>query len=215
MIIIFFGPPGAGKGTQASLTSKKLNIPHLSTGDILRSKLSNPDPISLKLKEIIDSGNLVPDDILNEMVLRRVNSNDCQNGFILDGFPRTLVQRDFFSNYLESSNLSISRIFDLYVDNKIIIERIESRSKIENRKDDNTEIIKTRIAKYFEETKPLSDYYSFNYPKNYHVINGNQEIGKIQLDILEIVKKWRFSGINLCFLTWLICQISCIHPHSF
>ena len=189
MIIIFFGPPGAGKGTQASLTSKKLNIPHLSTGDILRNKITDTDPISSKLKETIDSGNLVPDNILNEMVLRRVCSKDCKNGFILDGFPRTLVQRDFFSNYLISSNLKISKIFDLYVDKKIIIERIESRSKIENRKDDDTEIIETRIAKYFEETQPLSDYYSLNYPKNYHVINGNQEIGKIQLDILKIVKK--------------------------
>ena len=189
MIIIFFGPPGAGKGTQASLTSKKLNIPHLSTGDILRSKLSNPDPISLRLKEIIDSGNLVPDDILNEMVLRRVNSNDCQNGFILDGYPRTIKQKIFLEDFLIDYNLILSKIFELTISENLISKRIRSRSLIEGRQDDKDDVIKTRISKYIQETKPLTDFYSTKYLKNYYKIDGNQEIEMIHKNISEIAEK--------------------------
>ena len=186
MILIFFGPPGAGKGTQASLISEKLNLPHLSTGDILRSKLLDTDPLSSKLKDTIDSGNLVSDEIINEIIKTRFSLSDCKKGFILDGYPRTIKQKDFFQNYLFDNSLNISKIFDLSVDEKIIINRIKFRSNIENREDDKDEIIKTRISKYLIETKPLSDFYRKNYPNNYHVINGNQEIEMIQGDILKI-----------------------------
>ena len=103
MIIIFFGPPGAGKGTQASLTAKTLNIPHLSTGDILRDKLLDQDSLSTQLKHLMDSGNLISDDILNEIVSNRLNLPDCQNGFILDGYPRTMSQKIFL--------IKLARIF--------------------------------------------------------------------------------------------------------
>lgn len=189
MILIFFGPPGAGKGTQASLVSKKINVPHLSTGDILRNKLLEKDDLSLRLKEIMDSGNLVSDKILNEIIENRLNSHDCKNGFILDGYPRTIIQKDFLSNYLNNKSLIISKIFDLTVDQNTIINRIKSRSNIENRQDDRENVIKTRIAKYFEQTKPLSDYYSTKHNKNYHLINGNQEIEMIYADIMKIIKK--------------------------
>ena len=189
MIFVFFGPPGAGKGTQASLLAKNLNLPHLSTGDTLRKKLLNNDPLSLKLKKIIDGGNLVFDDIINEIVANRLNESDCQNGFILDGYPRTIIQKDFLCNYLKKNNLFITSIFDLSIEKYVIIERIKSRSNIENRKDDNEEVIKIRVDKYLKETKSLSKFYSKHYPKNYHVINGNQKIEMIQEDILKIAKK--------------------------
>ena len=95
MIIIFFGPPGAGKGTQASLVSKRLKVPHLSTGDILRNKLSDQDPLAIKFKKIMDAGNLVSDDILNQIITNRIIDEDCKNGFILDGYPRTILQKDY------------------------------------------------------------------------------------------------------------------------
>ena len=189
MILIFFGPPGAGKGTQAALTAKNLNIPHLSTGDILRKNLLNNDTLSLKLKKIIDSGNLVPDEIINEIVAQRLSETDCNKGFILDGYPRTIAQKDFFSNHLEKNNLFITSIFDLFIDKKVIIERIKSRSNIENRKDDKKTVIKIRIEKYLQETKSLSEFYSKHYSKKFHIINGNQEIQMIQEDILKIAKK--------------------------
>ena len=111
MILIFFGPPGAGKGTQAAFLSKRFNIPHLSTGEILRNKLSDSDSLSIKLKTIIDQGNLVPDDVLNEIISERLVNKDCISGFILDGYPRTEKQKDYLSFFLENKNLGISMIF--------------------------------------------------------------------------------------------------------
>jgi len=189
MILIFFGPPGAGKGTQADLVSKKFGIPHLSTGEILRNKLLDNDSLSEKLKDVIDSGNLVPDDILNKIVANRIAISDCNKGFILDGYPRTIVQKDFLSDFLINNNLKISKIFDLKINQKKIIQRIKSRFNIEYRGDDNEEVIKTRIFKYFQETKPISDYYSLNYPQNYYLIDANQEIQMIHSDIIKITKK--------------------------
>jgi len=193
MILIFFGPPGAGKGTQASLTAKTLNIPHLSTGDILRDKLLDQDSLSIRLKNFMDSGNLVSDDILNEIVANRLKLPDCQSGFILDGYPRTISQKFFLNDFLESHNLSISKIIDLSIDEKIIIQRIKSRSNIENRLDDREEVIKTRMLKYFQETKPLSNYFRSKYPNDYHIVDGNQNIENIQDDILKIVKNKDFQ----------------------
>lgn len=189
MIIIFFGPPGAGKGTQAAFIAKKFNIPHISTGEILRNKLLDNDNQSKKLKEIIERGDLVSDELLNQIVSNRITLTDCKYGFILDGYPRTLLQRDYLNNYLENKKLSISSIIDLLVDENIIVERIKSRSNIEKRKDDEGDKIKIRIFKYIEETKPLSDYYRLKFQNNYHQINGDQEIEKIQSDILKILKK--------------------------
>ena len=193
MILIFFGPPGAGKGTQAELLSQKLKIPHLSTGAILRNKLLDKDSLSKKLKETIDSGNLVSDDILNDMLVDRLEMSDCKNGFILDGYPRTLSQKDFLSNFLVVKKLYISKIFDLKLDNKVIFERIKSRSIIEYREDDKDEIIRTRISKYVEETKPISDSYSLTHTSNYYLIDASQEIEKIQKDINILLKKGDFQ----------------------
>jgi len=189
MILIFFGPPGAGKGTQASLISNRLFIPHISTGEILRKKLLDKDSLSIKIKKIIDSGNLVSDDILNELVSNRLNNLDCKNGFILDGYPRTLSQKNYIEEYLTIKNLNVTNIFELKIDEEVVVKRINFRSQIENRQDDKAEIIKIRIKKYAEETRPLLEYYCINYPENYNVIDGNQEIEKIQEDILKIVKK--------------------------
>ena len=193
MILIFFGPPGAGKGTQADLVSKKFGIPHLSTGEILRNKLLDNDYLSDKLKDVIDSGNLVPDDILNKIVANRITIADCNKGFILDGYPRTIVQKDFLSDFLINNNLKISKIFDLKLSQNIIIQRIKSRFNIEYRGDDKEEVIKNRIFKYFQETKPISDYYSLNYPQNYFLIDANQEIQMIHSDIIKITKNKDFQ----------------------
>ena len=188
MILIFFGPPGAGKGTQASLIAHNFKIPHLSTGDILRNKLLQKDELSTKLKHIMDKGQLVPDDILNEIVSKRINNPDCLRGFILDGYPRTMGQALFLNTILNSKNCKIDKIIDIAVDEKIIVKRIISRSKEEDRRDDKEEVIKTRIFRYLSETKPLSDYYKSKYPSDYLMINGNQEIEKITEDIVKILK---------------------------
>tara|TARA_Y100001970_G_scaffold293157_1_gene438206 strand:- start:3505 stop:4074 length:570 start_codon:yes stop_codon:yes gene_type:complete len=189
MILILFGPPGAGKGTQAAFIAEKFDIPHLSTGAILRNKLLEKDSLSIKLMETMNTGNLVSDEILNKIIADRLKSSDCNNGFILDGYPRTISQKDFLIDFLDSVNLFIDAIIDLKIDKKNIIERIKSRLKKENRDDDQKDIIMTRIEKYDKETKPLSDYFKKNYTKNYHTVNGNQDIEKIHKDILKLLEK--------------------------
>jgi len=189
MIFIFFGPPGAGKGTQAAILSNKYNIPHLSTGEILRNNLLGTSSESIRIKKILEKGDLVSDEILNEIIKQKLDSPECINGYILDGYPRTLSQNDWLQNYFNNKNLEITKIFDINLEKEIIIERIKNRSILENRKDDTEDVIQNRVNKYIEETKPLSKYYLEKNPENYHLINGNQEIEMIQNDILKIVKK--------------------------
>ena len=188
MILIFFGPPGAGKGTQSNLIANYFNIPHLSTGDILRKKLLKKDELSKKIKDIMDKGFLVSDDILNQIISNRIDNQDCLKGFILDGYPRTMNQALFFNSTLDSKNLRITKIFNINIDEKIIIQRLNSRFSIENRLDDEEKIIQTRISKYLSETKQLSDFYKNQNFSNYCAIDGNQEIEKIKADIIKILK---------------------------
>ena len=189
MIFIFFGPPGAGKGTQAAILSKKYNIPHLSTGEILRNNLLGTSAESIKIKKILEKGDLVSDEILNEIIKQKLDSPECIHGYILDGYPRTLSQNDWLQNYLDYKKLEITKIFDINLEKNIIVKRIKNRAILENRKDDTEAVIQNRVNKYIEETKPLSQYYFKKNPKNYHLINGDQEIEMIQNDILKILKK--------------------------
>ena len=188
MILIIFGPPGAGKGTQAKLISQYFNIPHLSTGDILRNQLNKSNKLSMKLKTTLDSGQLVSDEILNNIIITRINEKDCLNGFILDGYPRTMIQAKFLNNTLKEKKVSVNFIFDFFIDELTIIKRIKSRSQIENRNDDNAEVIKTRINRYYKDTKPLSDYYKNQYMSQYIALDGNKEIQQINSEILKILK---------------------------
>ena len=113
MRIIFFGPPGAGKGTQAKLLSSYLDIPHLSTGEILRSKLNENDELSSKLRHIMTSGNLVSDEILNAIVSIKLLTNDCKKGFILDGYPRTVAQSEYLISFMDKQAMVINKIINL------------------------------------------------------------------------------------------------------
>ena len=189
MKIIIFGPPGSGKGTQAKLLAKSLNILHLSTGDILREKLNDGDALSFKLKKIMSSGNLVSDEILNQIIANKLISDECINGFILDGYPRTISQSDFLLSFLKSSNLNLDIIFNFKIDFKIVEERIILRSQQEQRSDDNINVIKTRLDKYIEETYPVSQSYSENFNRNFFTIDASQEVSKIQIELMNIIKK--------------------------
>ena len=163
MKIVFFGPPGSGKGTQAKLLAKELNILHLSTGDILRDKLRDGDSLSLKLKEIMSSGNLVSDVILNQIIANKLMSAECSNGYILDGYPRTISQSDFLLSFIKGNNSILDVIFNFKIDFKLVEKRIILRSKQEQRLDDNTDVIKTRLEKYIQETHPVSQFFSENF----------------------------------------------------
>ena len=183
-----FGPPGSGKGTQASLLAKKFNIPHLSTGDILRSKLNENDALAQELSKIMSSGNLVPDEILNPIVTQKLLSEDCKKGFILDGYPRNKSQSSFLMNFLDLNNIEVDLVIDFNADNNTVRERILERSKIEKRSDDNLEVIKTRLEKYFSETQPVAYTYKQKFQEKFFEVNAMQEIAKIQSDIQNRLK---------------------------
>ena len=188
MKLILFGPPGSGKGTQASLLAKKNKIPHLSTGDILRFKLKQDDNLAKEISKIISGGSLVPDSIINPIVADKLLSNDCKNGFILDGYPRNKYQSTFLINFLDKNNLDIDLIIDFIADTNTVKKRILERSKIENRSDDNLEVIKTRLDKYFAETQPLAAIFKGKFKEKFFEINATQEITKIQYDIENKLK---------------------------
>ena len=189
MKIIFFGPPGSGKGTQAKLLANELNILHLSTGDILREKLSDGDSLSIKLKKIMSSGNLVSDQILNQIITNKLMSEECSNGFILDGYPRTISQSEFLLSFFKTNSLILDLIFNFKIDFKLVEERIILRSKQEQRSDDNIDVIKTRLDKFIEETYPVSQFFSENFSQNFFTIDASQEVSKIQKELMNIIKK--------------------------
>ena len=185
--IIFFGPPGAGKGTQAKEISKYLNLPHLSTGDILRNKTNQKDNLAIKLKEVMSSGKLVSDEILNQIVSEKLLSNS-KKGFILDGYPRTIDQSVFLNEFLKNNNLSLDFIFNIDLEFNLLQERILKRSIEEGREDDNIEAIEIRYNAYTETTKKVSDYYKANNGQIFFEISGDQEIDQITSKIKKILK---------------------------
>ena len=200
--IIFFGPPGAGKGTQAKKISNELNLPHLSTGDILRAKINQNDNLANKLRDIMSSGKLVSDEILNQIVAEKL-AKDCKDGFILDGYPRTLKQSEFLNSYLESSSFKINYIFDIQINFEILKERILKRSSEESRDDDNIAVIETRYSEYLNSTDKVSKFYKVNYPNLFYEINGSLKIEEITHEIKEILKKsWKWAKI-LDIFSWL------------
>lgn len=157
MNIILFGPPGAGKGTQAKLIQDEFNIPHLSTGEIFRAAIKNKTPLGLKVKSILDNGELVPDEKVVELVADELSKEKYQDGYILDGFPRTVVQAESFDQFLEENDDELDAFILLSVPEEELIKRILSRG--EGRSDDTEEKVKTRLQIYREETKPVLDYY--------------------------------------------------------
>ena len=186
--LIFFGPPGAGKGTQAKIISDFLKVAHLSTGDILRKKLLDEDNLANELKKIMSSGNLVSDDILNSIVASRLE-NEQKNGFILDGYPRTLKQSVFLNNFLLKTSNNINFIFDIKINFETLKERILKRSFEESREDDNVDVIQTRYNEYLNSTQKVSNFYKDKYRPIFHEIDGSLQINEITEKIKNILKK--------------------------
>ena len=180
MRIILFGPPGCGKGTQATFICESLSIPHLSTGDMLRNAVSSGSEIGLKAKKIMESGGLVSDEIVFSIVKERIAKNDCENGFILDGFPRTVNQAKKL-DLLLSDNHKLDCVLNIKVDEEEIIKRLIVRA----REDDKPDIIKNRFKTYNSETQPLIPFYVER--KILFNINGMQEVEKVTEDIKKVI----------------------------
>jgi len=193
--IIFFGPPGAGKGTQAKIISDYINISHLSTGDILRKKLLDNDTLANELKTIMSSGNLVSDDILNKIVSSTLK-NEANKGFILDGYPRTLKQSKFLNNYLLERSIKINYIFNIQINFDILKDRIIKRSSEENRDDDKTDVLETRYNEYLNSTQKVSNFYKDNFSNIFYEIDGSLQIQEITEKIKQILQKtWKTAKI--------------------
>jgi len=157
MRIIIFGPPGAGKGTQAELISDKYKIPHLSTGEIFRTAIKNQTPLGKKVKKILDAGELVSDDKVVGLVREELQKSKYKEGYILDGFPRTVPQAKAYDEILNNNNTSLKAFLLLEVPNDELIKRILSRG--EGRSDDTKEGVQKRLRIYEEETQPVLNYY--------------------------------------------------------
>jgi adenylate kinase len=166
MRLILLGPPGAGKGTQAQRLVNKHKIVQLSTGDMLRAAVKAGTPIGLKAKDIMDRGELVPDDVVVRIVSDRIDEPDAKNGFILDGFPRTVPQAEALDRMLAEKGLALDAVIELKVDDGILLGRIEKRinetlARGENvRADDNPETLKKRLSAYYAQTAPLAAFYA-------------------------------------------------------
>lgn len=198
MNIILFGPPGAGKGTQAKFLIKKYNIIQISTGDMLREEVKSKTALGIKAKLIMDKGDLISDDIIMSMIENRISMQDCKNGFILDGFPRTLNQAIQLDKILSIKKILINSIVEIEVDEELLFERINKRASDSSvdRNDDNSEILKNRVIIYKKDTLPVLDYYKNL--KRLNSINGMQSMDKVFEDILNllwvIIKSW----LNVC-----------------
>lgn len=210
MRLVILGGPGAGKGTQAMNLSAVHNVPHISTGDIFRSNINKDTNLGRKAREFIDKGLLVPDDVTIPIVKERLLEPDCQNGFILDGFPRTIEQAEKLDAILEDMEVKLDKVLNIYVPDDVIVKRMSGRricpkcrvnfhtkykptveegicdnckSKLVQRKDDKEEIVKQRLETYHIQTKPLIEYYSKK--GNLVTVRGKEKIEDTTNEVIK------------------------------
>ena len=211
MKIVLLGPPGAGKGTQAKSISNRYSIPHISTGDIFRKNISEETPLGIQAKQYIDNGQLVPDEVTINMVKDRLTWEDCKNGYLLDGFPRTVAQAEALETFLDSRDENIDTALLIDVPMEFILERMTGRricgscgasyhvkfnptkgegicdvcgSEVVQRKDDREDTVRERLDVYERQTQPLIDFYK---EKNLlSTVDGTKAINEVFNDICEL-----------------------------
>ena len=215
MNLIILGPPGAGKGTQAAFIASEQNIPHISTGDMLREAIKNGTELGLQAKAVMDAGNLVSDELIIELVKERISQDDCKNGFLFDGFPRTIPQ----AKALQENNVDINGVIELVIADEEIIKRMSGRrihlasgrtyhvdfnppkksglddetgEELIIRKDDEPETVKDRLKVYWTQTQPLIEYYS-NFKNasdfKYLTVDGTLTVEEIKNNIKDFLSQ--------------------------
>ena len=159
MQLILFGPPGAGKGTQAAAISEEFALPHIATGDILRENVTQRTELGTRARQYMDQGDLVPDELVIAMVSERIGRDDAADGFLLDGFPRTVAQARALDDVLVEDGRAIDAVIRLLVEDEELVARLLRRAEEQGRSDDTREVIERRLAVYRKETEPLVDLY--------------------------------------------------------
>ncbi|EQA72722.1 AAA domain protein [Leptospira noguchii serovar Panama str. CZ214] len=177
------GPPGAGKGTQAKILCERLSIPQISTGDILRDAVKYQTAMGMEAKRYMDAGDLVPDSVVIGIIKDRIREADCKNGFLLDGFPRTVEQAEALDILLKNEGKSIDKAINLQVPDTELLKRLLSRAEIEGRADDNEVTIKNRLDNYNKKTLPLLDFYAAR--KKLSQVNG---VGSLE-EVTSLIQK--------------------------
>lgn len=186
--LVLFGPPGAGKGTQAEFLKEKYNLVHISTGDVFRFNIKNETALGMLAKSYIDKGELVPDQVTIDMLEAEVEKNSSANGFIFDGFPRTNAQAEALDKLMESKDSSINAMIALEVEDEILVKRLVERGKTSGRADDADEsIIRNRIIEYYKKTAVLKDYYSAQ--NKYYGVDGVGSIEEITKRLSAVIDK--------------------------
>ncbi len=188
MNIILLGAPGSGKGTQSVILNKKLGLVQLSTGEIIRENIEKKTKLGVQVKNLVDNGEFVSDEIILSIISKRISEDDCGKGFILDGFPRNLNQASKFDEILLQKDKKIDFVIELNVSKQNIYKRIENRAIESNeaRADDKKDILINRLNIYDEQTKPLVPYYKR--VKLHYEVDGMKSIDEISLDIEKIIK---------------------------
>lgn len=191
MRLILLGPPGAGKGTQATRIAERFAIPQLSTGDMLREAVASETALGSRVKHIMDRGELVPDDAVIAVVAYRMDHSDAANGFVLDGFPRTVTQAEALDRELAARGIGLDAVLELEVDEDVLLVRIRGRADETGNKgqpvrpDDNPEVFKTRLKAYREQTAPVTEYYRSQGLLN--IVDGLQPVDVVTEELAAVL----------------------------
>ena len=185
--ILLLGPQGSGKGTQGKLIASEYGVPHVATGDMLRKAMADGSELGHQVKPIYDSGRLVPDDLMIALIRERLGEDDARDGFVLDGFPRTLAQADALAEMLHEIEHDLDVVFELQVPDAVGRERMLKRAAEEGRTDDTPEAIDQRLRLYHEETKPLIEYYRTR--GNLVGIHGDRPVKQVFAEIQQTLEQ--------------------------
>ena len=191
MRLVMLGPPGAGKGTQATRIAKCFAVPQLSTGDMLREAVASGSALGARVKDIMERGDLVPDDVVIAVVADRMDCSDAANGFVLDGFPRTVAQAEALDRELAARGIGLEAVLELEVDEDVLLVRIKGRAEEAGnkgqpvRRDDNPDVFKTRLKAYRVQTAPVTEYYRSQ--GLLHIVDGLQPIDVVTDELAAVL----------------------------